>query len=65
MICNIASPLCCTVLKTLNTGKLLIEMDILSDTHLIKQETTVPVSIRYFLQTVLEYIKHMGIDACH
>jgi hypothetical protein len=65
MICNIASPLCCRVLKTLNTGELLIEVDILSDAHFIKQETTVLVSIRYFLLAVLEWIKHMGIDAGH
>ena len=31
MICNPASPLCSIVLKTLNTVKLLIETDILSD----------------------------------
>jgi alpha-D-ribose 1-methylphosphonate 5-phosphate C-P lyase len=65
MICNIASPPCCTVLKTLHRAELLIEMDILSVANFTKQETTVSVSIRHFLQTVVEYTKHMSIDACH
>jgi len=64
MICNVAHPaLTSKILKSLNAVKFLIEPDIICDRHFIKQETTVPVFFRHFLQRVTKCIKNMGIDA--
>ena len=64
MICNIACPaMASKVLKAFNTVNLLIEMQMCSDWHLLKHETTHAIFIRR-LYTVLEYAKHVGINAC-
>ena len=64
-ICNIAWPaLASKVLKSINTSKLLIKTQVLSDWHLVKHETTHVIFIRHCLYCIPEYIKHMGIDAC-
>ena len=50
MICNTAClAMASKVLKTLSTAKLLIEMQVLSDWHFIKRETTHTISKRHCL----------------
>ena len=51
------------VLKALNTVTFLVEMQMLSDWHLVKHETTHAIFIRHCLYIFLEYIKYMGINA--
>jgi len=63
MICKGAHPVPTKILKSLIAIIFLIKLDILSDRHLIKQETTVPVFFRHFLQRMVKCIQHMGIDA--
>jgi hypothetical protein len=64
MVCNVACPaLTSKILKSPNAVKFLITPDILSERHFIKQETTVSVFFKHFLQRVTKCIKNMGIDA--
>ena len=63
MIYDIACPtMSSKVLKAFNTVNFLTEMQML---HLIKHETTHAIFIRHCLYIVLEYTKHMGINARH
>ena len=62
-ICGIACPAVSSkVLKAFNTVNLVIDMQMLSDWHLVKLETTHAIFIRHCLYIVLEYTKHMSIN---
>jgi hypothetical protein len=52
------------VLKALNTAKLLIVMQVLSEWHFIKHEKSHAIFIRHYLYSASECTKHMVIDAC-
>ena len=51
-------------LYDLNTAKILTEMHVLSYWNFIKHDATYAISIKLYLQSMLEYNKHIGIAYC-